>query len=203
MPDKRGRPKGGDSGARERILQKARILFLKHGYQGTTLRSIASSADVDVALISYHFRLKEGLFATTMALVIGPSEVLDKALKGPLETLPERFAQAIIRAWEAPDLGNQLVTFVTATMHNNEVLRALRGYIEREIIGRLIEQIGGTQATERTTAVATAVVGVIFGRYILQIEPLHTMSSSQLASVLAKQLRAALGTKGQASSVRH
>lgn len=50
---------------RERILDAAEELFALHGYDGVTLRQIASSAGVDVALANYHFGKKKQLFLAT------------------------------------------------------------------------------------------------------------------------------------------
>ncbi|GLS26566.1 hypothetical protein GCM10007877_22820 [Marinibactrum halimedae] len=47
---------------RERILDAAEILFAQHGYDGVTLREIAKTAAVDVALANYHFGKKLDLF---------------------------------------------------------------------------------------------------------------------------------------------
>ncbi|WP_116368056.1 TetR/AcrR family transcriptional regulator [Parahaliea mediterranea] len=47
---------------REKILDVAEELFALHGYDGVTLRQIASGAGVDVALASYHFGKKLDLF---------------------------------------------------------------------------------------------------------------------------------------------
>lgn len=47
---------------RERILDVAEELFALHGFDGVTLRQIATGARVDVALASYHFGKKLDLF---------------------------------------------------------------------------------------------------------------------------------------------
>ena len=47
---------------RERILDAAEALFAERGYDGVTLRQIATRADVDVALANYHFGKKLALF---------------------------------------------------------------------------------------------------------------------------------------------
>lgn len=47
---------------RERILDAAEALFAEHGYDGVTLRQIATQASVDVALANYHFGKKLDLF---------------------------------------------------------------------------------------------------------------------------------------------
>lgn len=47
---------------RDRILDVAEALFAQHGFDGVTMRDIAAGAEVDVALASYHFGKKRGVF---------------------------------------------------------------------------------------------------------------------------------------------
>lgn len=52
-----------EKGSRKRrILDASERLFAEHGYDGVTLRQIATMADVDVALTNYHFGSKDRLF---------------------------------------------------------------------------------------------------------------------------------------------
>lgn len=43
------------------ILQAAEKLFAEHGYDGTSVRDIAKSANINIAMISYYFGSKEKL----------------------------------------------------------------------------------------------------------------------------------------------
>jgi AcrR family transcriptional regulator len=54
----------GSAGAssRERILQEAERVFGAYGFDGASMRQVAEAADVPVALVSYHFGSKEGLY---------------------------------------------------------------------------------------------------------------------------------------------
>ena len=45
-----------------RLLDAAEILFSEHGYVKTSLRAIALRANINHALINYHFRNKSGLY---------------------------------------------------------------------------------------------------------------------------------------------
>ena len=56
-----GRPEGA-SVVREEILDAAEQMFANLGYAGTTLREVATHANVTQALISYYFGSKFGLF---------------------------------------------------------------------------------------------------------------------------------------------
>lgn len=48
------------------ILNAAEELFALHGHGGASLRQIARKAKVDVSLITYHFKTKDGLFAAVI-----------------------------------------------------------------------------------------------------------------------------------------
>ena len=54
----------GDTGAsaRERILDQAQRVFAIFGFDGASMRQIAEAAGVPVALVSYHFGSKDGLY---------------------------------------------------------------------------------------------------------------------------------------------
>lgn len=51
------------SDTKHKILGVARVLFAHQGFAGTSIRSIASAAEVNVASVNYHFSSKENLFA--------------------------------------------------------------------------------------------------------------------------------------------
>lgn len=93
------------SSRKRRILDAAEQLFAEHGYDGVTLRQIATLAEVDVALTNYHFGSKNGLFRATFgrrALVL--NEVRNRALDACLaEADPNPPSlEAIIEAYLRP-----------------------------------------------------------------------------------------------------
>lgn len=51
-----------ETNKKDRILDVAEELFALHGYDGVSIRQIASAAEVDVALANYHFGKKIELF---------------------------------------------------------------------------------------------------------------------------------------------
>jgi len=71
---RRGRPKESDAGvtARGRLLDAAESLFAERGFYGVTTRQVANAADVDVALIYYHFASKSSLFDGVFERRAGP-----------------------------------------------------------------------------------------------------------------------------------
>lgn len=55
----------------EKIKEAARKIFTKKGFLATTIRDIATEADINVASINYYFRSKEKLFEFIMDETIG------------------------------------------------------------------------------------------------------------------------------------
>lgn len=60
------RTQAGDI-TRERIMRVAEDMFSRRGRDGVSVRDIASAAEIDLALINYHFSSKEGLYRQVFA----------------------------------------------------------------------------------------------------------------------------------------
>jgi AcrR family transcriptional regulator len=187
----RGR-RPGQPNTREEILAAARHRFLTDGYQATSLRSIAADAEVDTALVSYYFGSKQGVFGAAMALTANPAEILAAALPGDLAGLPERVLRALLRTWDDEKTGAPLQAMLNNVGQNPAVARILREVVEREIIGAVAGQLRGPQREERAAAFGAALAGLIFGRYILRVGPLVSMSADDVVRRMSPVLAAAL-----------
>ncbi|MFC3050889.1 TetR/AcrR family transcriptional regulator [Kordiimonas pumila] len=96
---------------KDRILDAAEELFARHAFDGVSMRMVADKASVDLALASYHFGSKRGLFDAVLlrrAEVLNEKrlEALEKCQKDAGENGPE--IEAIIDAFLFPLLGRGL-----------------------------------------------------------------------------------------------
>ena len=118
------------SSKRDRILDVAEELFAERGYDGVTLRQIASGAGVDVALASYHFGKKLDLFQAVFDRRAGLlnqarrqalEECLAKAGKrGPsVEQIVEAFLRPLELAQETADSGWENYLALIAYVNNS------------------------------------------------------------------------------------
>ena len=57
---------------KDRILDAAEALFMEHGFEATSLRSITAAAAVNLAAVNYHFGTKEELFQTVLTRRLDP-----------------------------------------------------------------------------------------------------------------------------------
>ena len=62
----------GPAATKDRILDAAEGLFMEHGFEATSLRSITATADVNLAAVNYHFGSKEELFQAVLTRRLDP-----------------------------------------------------------------------------------------------------------------------------------
>ena len=55
-----------------RILDAAESLFMEHGFEATSLRSLTAAASVNLAAVNYHFGTKEELFQAVLTRRLDP-----------------------------------------------------------------------------------------------------------------------------------
>ena len=164
--------------------------FLQDGYAGVSLRAIAAEAGVDPALIGYHFGSKRGLFGAALELSINPTLVVARAVDAPLEVLPERLLRSLLAVWDDEDRSAPLLRLFDRIASEPDAARMFREVVEREILGRFAERLGGHD--RRAAAVTVQLAGLIFLRYFLRVEPLASMSADEVVAALAPTLRTAL-----------
>ena len=187
----RGRP-AGSSDARDRILAAARERFLAEGYQGVTMRSIAAAAGVDVALVSYYFSSKQGVFGAAMALPVNPLDAIEGVLALPDDQLAPAFLRTFLTVWDAPESGLPLRSMSAAAVGEPAMARVARELIGSAFIPRIAERLGGADGQQRAAAFATVMSGLILSRYLLQVQPIASMAIDEVVATLTPVVRAAL-----------
>ncbi|MFJ5924019.1 TetR/AcrR family transcriptional regulator [Kitasatospora sp. NPDC092948] len=84
--------------SRERILTAATDLFAQHGYDGTTTRTIAGAAGLNVATVAYHVGTKADLYREVMRRAHEAERAaVDAALAEFARTAPAEPARAAAR----------------------------------------------------------------------------------------------------------
>src|SRR6476620_3689707 len=72
MPRKSVALDATSAGTKTRILDAAERLFVEHGFEATSLRSLTSAAAVNLAAVNYHFGSKEELFQAVLTRRLDP-----------------------------------------------------------------------------------------------------------------------------------
>ena len=142
------------------MLDAARARFAEHGYDGTKLRDVAADADVDVALVSYFFGSKDGLFAAAMALEVNPAQLVEELLRDGIDGLGERLLRTLLGLLDVPG-ASPFVALVRSAATNEKAAALLRGFVEQELLGRLARAIDAPDPELRAALAGTQVIGVV------------------------------------------
>jgi AcrR family transcriptional regulator len=188
----RGR-RPGKPDTRAEILRVAGPMFMDHGYDAVTLRSVADAAAVDVALISYFFGSKKGLFGAVLQLTANPAEMLEKELGGELNRLPYNVLRTALTVWDGDETGRPLIAMVRSAAQEEAVATVVREVVEREMIDKLAARLGDRDARRRAGLFSAQMVGLIYARYILRVEPVASMTVDELVRIYGPSLAATLG----------
>jgi AcrR family transcriptional regulator len=90
-------PAPGAEGARERLLEAAGPVFAEHGFEGATVRQLASQAGVNIAAVSYHFGDKAGLYRACITEGFGAFHRVATDHQSLIE--PEREPERALQEW--------------------------------------------------------------------------------------------------------
>jgi AcrR family transcriptional regulator len=183
--------------AREAILAAARDQFAAHGYGGATMRAIAAAAGVDVALVSYYFGSKSGLFVQSLRLPVNPAEAIEAVLAEGTDDLGRRLVRRLLTVWDDPVTGGPLISIVRSASSQPDMLRE---FVERQVAARLSRAIDAPDAELRAAAIAAQALGLIFMRYVLHLEPLASAGHDEIVELVGPTIQRYLDADGQPPS---
>jgi AcrR family transcriptional regulator len=106
-----GRRRGGGD-TREAIRTAARRQFADHGYDGATIRGIASEAGVDPALVMHFLGSKELLLLAGVEWPFDPDEVVPRLLAWKRSQVGERLARLFVTTWDDEAGRNPIVALL-------------------------------------------------------------------------------------------
>ena len=179
MPRTGRRP--GAGGTREKILAAARSHFGEVGYDGGTVRGIATASGVDPALVLHYFGSKEGVFRAAMDFPIDPAEFIPRLLEPGLDGLGERLTRFFVDTWDSP-VGQPLLGLIRSVVSNEGAAALLREFISREVLARIANALDVDQPQLRASLAASSLIGLAMLRYVVKVEPLASAPSDQVAS---------------------
>lgn len=174
----------GSSDTREEIAIAARSLFAELGYERTSFRRIASAAGVDPALVVHFYGSKEDLFRRVMATPPRIADALERLGDGPRETVGRRLAELLVGALENPSTRTILVGRIRCASTHPDAAALVRETVTRDL-RRLASALTDDGPDRRAVLVGATFVGMAIARYVVLVEPLASMSPSDLIETIA------------------
>lgn len=177
---RRGRPRAGESDARDRILAAAIEEFGGAGYDGATIRGIAARAGVDSALIHHHFGTKADLFGAVIDAPMRPDLALPEILAGPRDEVGERIVRYVLETWEVPEARRRGVALLRTAIGNKLTTPLVAGFLSRELIGRIARTLEVPDAELRASLAGSQIAGMLIARYVLRLPALAEASPDDI-----------------------
>jgi AcrR family transcriptional regulator len=182
----------GNSDTREAILDAAREAFAERGYDGASIRAIATSAGVDPALVHHYFGTKDQLFVAATQIPIDPAQIIPAVTAGGLDGLGERIVTAFLTVWDSP-AGTTAAALMRSSLRHQWSARMMRDFITTQVIRRVQRVFEGegepSDVELRTSLVASQMLGLAMAPDILEIQPLASAPPPMVISLVGSAIQ--------------
>jgi AcrR family transcriptional regulator len=178
----------GPSSTREEILRAARRCFAELGYDRATFRKIATRAGVDPALVVQFFGSKSELFVAATTSPVTLAEMSVASEDGDPGKAGLRLARLFMLWLEDTDAREAML----ARIRSAATEPAAAGMVREMVMGQLVpfaRLIGGDRPEARASMLASQLVGMVWARYVVPLEPLASMSGEEVAAWLGPALQ--------------
>ena len=175
-----GRRKGTTT-TRDAILEAARSLFATRGYDGTTIRGIATSAGVDPALVHHFFGSKDDLFLNVLEVPETVMAGIPPLVASDPGNAGEHLTRFYLGLYESSDTRAAMLTAIRSAVQHDDAARILR----ESVTARLFAAVAGVlpdHAELRMSLAMSHLTGLAIGRYVFAIPPVADLSVDELVT---------------------
>ena len=153
------------------------------------MRSIASDAGVDPALIHHYFGTKLDLFREVVQLPVDPQVVLQPLRDIPVEELGIAIPRLIIPFWDSELGANVLALFRSALSGADDgLVRVFFREVLVNIIAERVDSPAGSGVLRAEFAI-TQMAGILVARYIMEVEPLASLTAEEIALAVGPNIQ--------------
>ena len=152
------------------------------------MRSIATAAGVDAAMVNHWFGGKEGLFVAALDLPVKPEVVLSRVLDGDPEHTGERIVRTFVSVWDAAG-GGPFVALLRSVASHEAAARMMREFVLEVMFQRLVDTLAPDQQALRAALCASQVVGLGMARYVVKLDPMASADADTLAAAIGPNLQ--------------
>jgi AcrR family transcriptional regulator len=170
---------------RDRILEAAKLIFGRDGYDHATIRAIAAEADINPAMVMRYYGNKDALFAA----VTNFQPDLTTLAKVPRSRLGETIVRRILDTWENPQTGPGRRAMLLSAL-TNETARAKFSGQFLDVYAKMLAAEGASKSGEVAIAlIATQVIGLLVTRFILAAPSVTVLPREQLIQEVGRTLQ--------------
>ncbi|MFC7730611.1 TetR/AcrR family transcriptional regulator [Actinomadura keratinilytica] len=122
-----------------------------------------------------------------MRFPVDPTEFLPRVMAAPRERVGETLVRTFLSVWEDETRRAPILAMLRSAMTNERAAVALREFLTTALLGRASELRGTPKL--RVNAAAGQMIGVMFLRYVLRIEPIASASTEELVELLTPTIQ--------------
>jgi AcrR family transcriptional regulator len=189
-PSRRSGRRPGNPDTRDAVLTAAREAFAERGFDGATIRGIATAAKVDPALVHHYFGNKDKLFLAAIEAPANPGDFLPEVLAGGRDNLGENVVRMLLRVWDGP-MRPAALALVRSAVGNEWTAKLLREFLVSQVLRRVVGTLDMPvrEREVRGSLAASQLIGLVMGRYVLKLEPLATASPESLVAAIGPNVQ--------------
>ncbi len=175
---------GRGSRTRSAILAAAQRQFTEHGFQRTTIRSVAAEAGIDASMVMRYYGSKDGLFAAATRVDVRLADVAGIAH----DQLGRTAARHFVALWDDPTTGAALRALLTSAISGTDAARQTLLTIFTDQIQPMVEAAGPDRSAadveRRAALIGSQMIGFAISRYVLKLGSVATMSADEVVDAL-------------------
>jgi AcrR family transcriptional regulator len=172
------------------VLAAARTAFAERGFDGATIRGIATAAGVDPALVHHYFGNKDKLFLAAVEAPANPADLLPEVLAGGREDLGENIVRLLLRVWDGP-MQPAALALVRSAVGNEWTAKLLREFLVSQVLRRVMGTLDlpVREREARGGLAASQLIGLVMARYVLKVEPIASASPQSLIAAIGPNVQ--------------
>lgn len=165
------------------ILDSARALFARNGFEHTTIRAVADRAGTDPALVMQHFGSKAALFAAAARWAVP----VDGLVQADRSELARAAVQHVLDAFDA-DHRDAAETLLRSSLTHPAAAELLHDQVIAPTQEWVADTIGGPDAALRSALLNACTLGLTISRYLLAVPALADADPSDIRRILVPAL---------------
>lgn len=183
-PSKAGR-RTGENNTRNDILTAAKNLFAEHGFEGTSMRSIATRASVDPALIRHFFGNKEALFTHIITEQFALANQMRDSFQSGDSNRGRAIVSAYLQMWNSEDINPLLLGLVRSAISSADTNSKMQD-AAWELFSTGPFGPGTTNIDPIAfSLMSSQLLGLAVGRYLMELPHLTSLSDTRIINELS------------------
>jgi AcrR family transcriptional regulator len=159
---------------RDRILDAARRKFGKQGYERTTIRAVAATAEIHPSMVMRYYGSKEGLFAATAEFDLEIPDLTQVRRSEIGKTLVRHF----LRRWTARC--EELPALLRVSLTHDQARERLLALFRDQVVPAIARVADAADAEACAALVVTQMFGLALTRQVLRLPAVASLPDSLL-----------------------